>query len=112
VVASDVTPADGDGERAAAVRMARSLPGSHRKTLTADKGYDTRDFMADIRIPGITPHGAQNIQARRRSAIDGRTARRQSYGKSINARERIGVTPREEECSYNDNEVGAALGKG
>ena len=92
MVASDVTPADGYGKRAAAVRMARSLPGSHRKTLAADKGYDSRDFMADIRIAGITPHGAQNIQARRRSAIDGRTARRQSYGKSIKARERIGAT--------------------
>ncbi len=89
VVASEVTPADGYGERAAAVRMARSLPGAHRKTLAADKGYDTRDFVADVRFAGITPHVAQNIQARRRSAIDGRTARHQGYGKSINARKRI-----------------------
>jgi len=89
VVASEVTPADGYGERAAAVRMARSLPGAHRKTLAADKGYDTRDFVADIRFAGITPHVAQNIQDRRRSAIDGRTARHQGYGKSINARKRI-----------------------
>lgn len=89
VVASEVTPADGYGERAAAVRMARSLPGAHRKTLAADKGYDTRDFVTDVRFAGITPHVAQNIQARRRSAIDGRTARHQGYGKSINARKRI-----------------------
>ena len=89
VVASEVTPADGYGERAAAVRMARSLQGAHQKTLGADKGYDTRDFVADIRFAGITPHVAQNIQNRRRSAIDGRTARHQGYGKSINARKRI-----------------------
>ncbi|KAF0654668.1 transposase [Cyanobium sp. Copco_Reservoir_LC18] len=89
VVASEVTPADGYGERSAAVRMARSLPGSHRKTLAADKGYDTKDFVADIRFAGITPHVAQNIQARRRSAIDGRTTRHGGYGKSINARKRI-----------------------
>jgi len=89
VVASEVTPADGYGERAAAVRMARSLPGARRKTLAADKGYDTRDFVTDVRFAGITPHVAQNIQARRRSAIDGRTARHQGYGKSINARKRI-----------------------
>lgn len=38
VVASEVTPADGYGERAAAVRMARSLPGAYQKTLGADKG--------------------------------------------------------------------------
>jgi IS5 family transposase len=89
VVASEVTPADGYGERAAALRMARSLPGAHQKTLAADKGYDTRDFVADIRFAGITPHVARNIQARRRSAIDGRTARHQGYSKSINARKRI-----------------------
>ncbi len=89
MVASEVTPADGYGERAAAVPMARSLPGAQRKTLAADKGYDTRDFVTDVRFAGITPHVAQNIQARRRSAIDGRTARHQAYGKSINARTRI-----------------------
>jgi len=38
VVASEVTPADGYGERAEAVRMARSLQGAHQKTLGAVKG--------------------------------------------------------------------------
>ena len=47
VVASEVSPADDYGERAAAVRMARSLPGAHQKTLGANKGYHTRDFVAD-----------------------------------------------------------------
>ncbi len=89
VVTSEVTPADGYGERAAALRMARSIQGAHQKTLGADKGYDTRDFVAGIRFAGITPHVAQNIQARRRSAIDGRTVRHQGYSKSINARKRI-----------------------
>lgn len=89
VVASEVIPADGYGERAAAVRMARSLPGSHQQTLAADKGYETRDAVADIRFAGITPHVAQNIQARRRSAIGGRNARHQGYGKSINAKKWI-----------------------
>lgn len=69
--------------------MARSLPGAHQKTLAADKSYDTRDFVADIRFAGITPHVAQNIQARRNSAIDGRTVRHQGYARSINARRRI-----------------------
>ncbi len=32
---------------------------------------------------------AQNVQARRRSAIDGRTVRHQGYARSINARRRI-----------------------
>ena len=89
VLASEVTPADGYGERAAAVRMARSLHGAHQKTLGADKGYDTRGFVADIRFAGITPHAAQNIQVRRNSAIDGRTVRHQGYARSINVRKRI-----------------------
>jgi len=89
VVASEVAPADGYGERAAAVGMARSLPGAHQKTLGADKGYDTRDFVADIRFSVITPHVAQNTGPRRRSAIDGRTTRHLGYAQSINARKRI-----------------------
>jgi IS5 family transposase len=89
VVPSEVIPADGYGERAAAVRMARSLPGAHQKTLGADKGYDTRNFVADLRIAGRTPHVAHNILARRRSAIDGRTVRHPGYARSINARRRI-----------------------
>jgi len=45
--------------------------------------------VADIRLAGITPDVTQNIQARRGSGIDGRTARHQGYGKSINARKLI-----------------------
>ena len=43
------------------MRIARSLRGTHQKTLGADKGYDTREFVADLRINGITPHVAQNL---------------------------------------------------
>ena len=89
VVASEVSQASGTAERDSALRMARSLQGAHRKTLGADKGYDTKDFVADLRINGITPHVAQNIQPRRRSAIDGRTARHVGYAQSMNARKRI-----------------------
>ena len=89
MVASEVTSADGYGERSAALRLARSLGGVHQKTLGADKGYDTRDFVADLRISGITPHVAQNNGARRRSAIDGRTIRHAGYARLINARRRI-----------------------
>jgi hypothetical protein len=89
VVASEVTQATGKAERGAAVRMARSLKGAQQKTLGADKGYDTRDFVADLRISRITPHVAQNITRRSGSAIDGRTARHQGYAQSINSRKRI-----------------------
>jgi hypothetical protein len=48
LVASKVTPADGFGVRAAAVRMARSLPVAHQKTRGADKGYDTRHLGLNL----------------------------------------------------------------
>ena len=89
VVTSEVTPADGYGERAAALRMLRDQPGAHQKTLGADKGYDTKDFVADIRFAGVTPHVAQKAGLHRRSAIDGRTTRHPGYAQSINARKRI-----------------------
>src|SRR6478672_7289251 len=41
------------------------------KTLGGDKNYDTRDCVADLREPGVTPHMARNTSARR-SAIDRR----------------------------------------
>jgi hypothetical protein len=69
--------------------MARSIRGGHQKTLDADKGYDTRDVVADLRISGITPHMAQNTSRSGGSAIDCRTARHQGYDKLINSRKRF-----------------------
>ena len=89
VVASEVSQATGKAERDAALRMARSLSGAHQKTLGADKGYDTRDFVADLRISGITAHVAQNLTRSGGSVIDGRTARHQGYAQSIHSRKRI-----------------------
>jgi len=86
VVAGEVGQATGRAERDAVVRIARALRGDHQKTLGADKGYDTRDFVADLRISGITPHVALNVAPSGGSAIDGRTARHQGYAQSINAR--------------------------
>jgi hypothetical protein len=40
------TRAYGSAERDAALLMAEGLPGTHRVTLGADKGYDTHDFIA------------------------------------------------------------------
>ena len=73
VVASQVSQATGRAERDAAVNMARSLLGPHQKTLVAGKGYDIREFVAGLRISGITPHVVQNLSRSGGSAIDGRT---------------------------------------
>ena len=55
--------------------------GFHPQTLGGDKGYDTRDFVADLRRRGVTPHVAQNNKGRS-SAIDGRTTRHPGYALS------------------------------
>jgi transposase len=44
-----LTIASGTAEREAAVEMLADLPGGKRKTVGADKGYDTADFVAACR---------------------------------------------------------------
>ena len=83
-----ISEANGRAERDTALDML----GAHidgRATLGADRGYDTRDFVARCREIGVTPHVAQNQNERRRSAIDGRTARHAGYGISQRIRMRI-----------------------
>jgi hypothetical protein len=68
--------------------MAGDLPACGRVTLGGDKAYDTRDFVAEMRRLGVTPHVAQNTKGRR-SAIDGRTTRHAGYAVSVRVRKRI-----------------------
>lgn len=85
-----VLPADGYAERDGALAMLEgSVPGSHRLTLGADKGYDTKDFIADCRALNVTPHVAQTSDSRRRSAIDRRTTNWDGYALSQRVRKRI-----------------------
>lgn len=74
-----VTEASGTAERATALDMLSEHVDT-RATVGADKGYDTRSFVAESRAIGVTPHVARNEHARRRSAIDGRTTRHPGYG--------------------------------
>jgi len=78
IVKTTVTPADGYGERDAAVAMISDLRGRHRITVAGDKGYDTREFVATLRAMHVTPHLAQHTTGRR-SAIDGRTTHHAGY---------------------------------
>jgi transposase len=89
VVGAVVTHADGFGEREAALAMLDTVPGRHRKTLAADKGYDTRDFIAGCRQRRTTPHVASHTTRRGGSAVDGRTTRHASYAVSQIVRKRI-----------------------
>jgi transposase len=88
VVQAAVTEATGTAEREMAVTLAARLPGRRRKTLGADKGYDTAELVAALRAEGITPHVAQHT-TRRRSAIDGRTTRHPGYAVSQRLRKRV-----------------------
>jgi transposase len=88
IVQADLTQADGHAERRAAIDMInRQSPGSTRRlTLGADKGFDSADFVADLRRMCVTPHVAQKV---RHSAIDGRTTRHLGYAESLKRRKRI-----------------------
>jgi transposase len=77
--------ADGTAERDAAVVMLASLPGDDQVTVGADKGYDTKGFVADARALNATPHVAQ----KKHSAIDGRTTRHEGYRISQQKRTRV-----------------------
>jgi transposase len=86
------TIADGFGEREAATLMVHDqwqrAPGRGR-TLGADKGYDSVEFVELMRELGTTPHVTQNLTRPGGSAIDGRTTRHKGYAKSQHARPRI-----------------------
>ena len=89
IVDLDLTRADGYAERQAALAMLARLPRRRRRrTVAADKAYDTADFVADCRHLGVTPHVAQNT-TNRRSAIDGRTTRHDGHRISQRIRARI-----------------------
>jgi transposase len=85
-----IAEANGRAEREIALEMIdNALPGSGPITLGADKGYDTRDFVAGCRERHVTPHVAQSTRRSGGSAIDGRTTRQPGYTVSQRIRKRI-----------------------
>jgi transposase len=90
IVDIELTQATGRAEREAALRMLdRQRRKRYRRiTLGADKGYDTQEFVAELRRRKVTPHVAQN-QSGRRSAIDGRTTSHGGYRVSQRIRKRV-----------------------
>jgi transposase len=92
IVDVEVTAATGFAERAAAMKLIDRQPARERRTLAADKAYDTRQFVADCRERGVTPHVAMNVARPGGSALDARTSRHDGYRASQRLRKRI------EEC--------------
>jgi transposase len=89
VVDTELLQANGTAERDAALLMAERIEGSQRVTVAADKGYDTQEFVREIRGMNVTPHVAQNDKRRGGSAIDERTTRHAGYKVSQVKRKRI-----------------------
>lgn len=89
IVGAVATRASGHAERLAAQHLIEPHAGEARRiTVGGDKGFDTQDFVAELREINVTPHVAQNDNGRR-SAIDRRTTRHPGYAVSLRIRKRI-----------------------
>ena len=93
-VDGSLTLATGTAEREAALQILDRRPNRRRITLGADKAYDVRQFVEDLRVRKVTPHIAVNGQLSpkgvpRSTAVDGRTKRHPGYAVSQRRRKRI-----------------------
>ena len=104
IVDVEVTQANGYAERETAIKLLDRNDSRERRTVSADKAYDTTQFVAQCRERGITPQVAMNISDTRGSAIDARTTRHAGYLASQRIRKRI------EEC-FGWSKDGRALRK-
>lgn len=88
VVRAEATMAAGTAEAHTAEDLVEQLPGEGRRTVGADKAFDTRDFVDAMRDLNVTPHVAQHTTGRQ-SAIDERTTRHPGYEISQRKRKRV-----------------------
>ena len=88
VVSGIVGPAEGRAEVEQALVLLGGVPatGATHRTVGADKGYDTREFVEGTRALGLTPHVARKAKY---SAVDGRTTRHAGYAVSQRKRKLI-----------------------
>jgi transposase len=88
LVGFETSTASGTAEREKALQLLdERLKGYRRITLGGDRGYDTRDFVQQLRDRNVTPHIAQSEH--RTPATDVRTTRHTGYAVSISARRHI-----------------------
>ncbi len=80
-----VTLATGRAEPEAALALVDEIPGGHRVTLGADKGYDRKELVQALREHQVTPHIARKPS----SIIDQRTTRHPGYAISQQKRKRV-----------------------
>jgi len=80
-----VTQATGRAEPQAALAMVEQIPGWGRVTLGADKGYDQKALVQELREHRVTAHFAR----KQTSIIDQRTTRHPGYAVSQRKRKRV-----------------------
>ena len=89
IVGTRLTRVSGHAERLAALDLIAPQGERPRAvTLGADKGYDAKDFVMELRELNVRPHVARHSSGRR-SAIDRRTTRHPGYATSQRSRKRI-----------------------
>jgi IS5 family transposase len=76
--------ATGRAEPEAALAMIEEIPGWQRVTLGADKGYDRKELVQEMREHRVTSHFAR----KQTSSIDQRTTRHPGYALSQRKRKR------------------------
>jgi transposase len=86
-----VTEANGTAERdVVGLLLDRAKAGGFNPTtLGADKGYDTRDCVADLEAREVSPHIARNITRHRTSAVGEAVAATPGYAVSQRLRKRV-----------------------
>jgi len=63
IVNTELFEANRTAERDAALIMLEQISGTKRVAVATDKGYDTKEFVAECRNMKVTPHVAQNLAA-------------------------------------------------
>jgi len=88
IVQADLSRATGSAERETGLELVRKerKKTKGRLTVAADKNYDTKDFVTELRAMRVTPHVACK---KNYSAIDGRTTSWEGYGQSQKKRKLV-----------------------
>ena len=88
IVQADLSPATGTAEREMGLELMKKerVVTKGRLTVAADRNYDTRDFVRELRAMVVTPHVAQKENY---SAIDGRTTSWEGYALSQKKRKLV-----------------------
>jgi transposase len=88
IVQADLSRATGTAERETGIELVKKQRTQRkgRLTVAADKNYDTREFVKELRTMVVTPHVARKDTY---SAIDGRTTTWEGYGQSQKKRKLV-----------------------